>query len=100
MSFFLTPEALADLESVFVYLAGNADVDTAERVTEKILAEIEEVGKSPGIGHQRNDLTDRDVLFRGVYDLLIVYWKDTSPVEVARILHGARDVKRLLDKEL
>jgi plasmid stabilization system protein ParE len=39
---------------------------------------------------------DRDLLFFLVHSYLIVYRRDKLPLNVVRVLHSARDVKRLL----
>jgi len=49
----------------------------------------------PGKGHKRSDLTNRDVLFFSVYQYLIVY-RPTELVEIVAVLHGKRNVERLL----
>ena len=50
---------------------------------------------SPGKGHKRPDLTSRDVLFFSVYQYMIVY-RRAELVEIVAVLHGKRDVSRLL----
>ena len=50
----------------------------------------------PGMGHCRQDLTDRPVKFWGVYSYLIVYDPASLPLTVITVLHGARDVEHLL----
>lgn len=65
----------------------------ADRVENEIWDACERVATSPGLGHLRRDLTDKPVRFlavRGTY--LLVYDPATDPLEVLRILHGARDV--------
>jgi plasmid stabilization system protein ParE len=49
----------------------------------------------PGKGHKRSDLTSRDVLFLSVYQYLIVY-RSAKCVEIIAVLHGERNVERLL----
>ena len=49
----------------------------------------------PGKGHTRPDLNSRDVLFFSVYQYMIVY-RRTEVVEIVAVLHGKRDLKRLL----
>jgi plasmid stabilization system protein ParE len=44
----------------------------------------------------RKDLTDLDVRFFTVYSYLIVYRPDTVPLQVVAILHGRRDVDKVL----
>ena len=57
------------------------------------------IGERPDLGHFRRDLTDKPVRFFAVRDTyLIVYDPASMPLEVIRVLHGARDVSAQLDK--
>ena len=94
----LSPEALQDFEGIFVYIALNENLETAEHVKDKILEEIRNIARSPEIGHRRSDLTNKDILFRSVFKYLILYWPETSPLEIARIIHGAQDVKTMMEE--
>ena len=58
------------------------------------------LASAPGIGHWRPDLTSVDVRFFPVYSYLIVYRPGSKPLQVVSILHGARDVQRILAKRL
>jgi hypothetical protein len=49
------------------------------------------------MGHYREDLTHRPVLFWTVHNFLIVYRPETRPLEIIRILSGWRDVAALLN---
>lgn len=49
----------------------------------------------PRIGHKRDDLTQRNVLFWRLHSYLIIY-KDSKPLRIVRIIHGKRDVKSIL----
>jgi plasmid stabilization system protein ParE len=46
----------------------------------------------PGKGHKRSDLTSRD-------QYMIVY-RRTASLEIVAILHGKRDIKRLLERQM
>jgi plasmid stabilization system protein ParE len=54
----------------------------------------------PGAGHWRRDLTDESVSFFAVYSYLIVYRPEAKPLQVVAILHGSRDVERILSKRI
>jgi antitoxin ParD1/3/4/toxin ParE1/3/4 len=54
------------------------------------------LAKTPGAGHTRRNLTDEPVKFFPVYSYLIVYRPETKPLQVVSILHGHRDVERIL----
>lgn len=51
------------------------------------------------MGHRREDLTLRAVLFWPVHSFLIVYRPDTRPLEIVRVVSGWRDVSRLLPED-
>ncbi len=50
----------------------------------------------PHLGHQRADLTEHSVLFWPVYNYLIIYKREISPLEIVRILNGYRNLIELL----
>jgi plasmid stabilization system protein ParE len=46
----------------------------------------------------RTDLADGAVRFWPVFSYLVVYRSDTNPIQIVRVLHGKRDVRRLLEE--
>lgn len=94
--FRLTAEAAADLTEIFDYIAEDS-LDAAQRFTSEISDEMRKLAQNPGIGHKRPDLTNRDLLFWRMYSYLIIY-QPTRPVNVIAVLHGSRDVKRVVKK--
>jgi plasmid stabilization system protein ParE len=59
---------------------------------------MELLADNPAIGHVRPDLTHQHVRCWSVFKYLVIYRPDTKPLEIVRVLHGRRDVKRLLDQ--
>ena len=57
------------------------------------------LASTPGAGHQREDLTDDAVLFWPVFSYLVVYDPSKRPIEIARVLHGKRDVATILHSD-
>jgi plasmid stabilization system protein ParE len=55
------------------------------------------LAQNPRLGHKRSDLTSHPVLFFTVYSYMIVY-RPGMPLEIVRVLHGNRDLKRILEK--
>ena len=94
-SFRLAPEAARDIEEIWEYIARDS-VRAARRVRLGLLAACRRLAQHPGLGHRREDLTDKPVLFWPVYSYLIIYNPATEPLEIVRILHGAQDIPRLL----
>ncbi|HZS46214.1 MAG TPA: type II toxin-antitoxin system RelE/ParE family toxin [Blastocatellia bacterium] len=93
--YIVSPEANEDIFEIWRYMAVQADVETAERVTNDIYPAFASLVRMPGQGHTRSDLTSHSVLFFNVYSYLIVY-RPKSPLEIVAVLHGKRDVKQLL----
>jgi antitoxin ParD1/3/4/toxin ParE1/3/4 len=58
------------------------------------------LSQRPGTGHWRKDLGSESVKFFPVYSYLIVYRPDTNPLQIVSILHGRRDVGRLLSDRM
>ena len=50
---------------------------------------------APGMGHTRDEVSDPDIRFFGLHSYLIAYKRGTLPLEVRRVLHGARDFSEL-----
>jgi len=94
-SFRLAPEAARDIEEIWEYIARDS-VRAARRVRLGLLAACRRLAQHPGLGHRREDLTDKPVLFWPVYSYFIIYNPATKPLEIVRILHGAQDLPRLL----
>ena len=91
----VSPDAESDLKQIWRYLLGEASPAIANRIQGELVDAFEGLADVPGKGHKRPDLTSRDVLFFSVYQYMIVYRRATM-VEIVAVLHGKRDVRRLL----
>lgn len=91
----VAPEAEDDLRQIWRYLLREASLAVADRIQSELVDAFEGLADVPGKGHKRSDLTNRDVLFFSVYQYLIVY-RPTELVEIVAVLHGKRNVERLL----
>lgn len=96
--FRLTPAAKTDLAEISDYIARDSP-RAAKRVRGELRAAMARLAEMPTMGHLREDLTSAPVRFWSVYSYLIVYRPDTRPIQVLRVVHGARDVKRILAGE-
>jgi plasmid stabilization system protein ParE len=97
-AFELTPLAEADLFQIWAYIAEDSP-SAADRVEEAIYAACRFVAAAPHRGHTRRDLTGLDVRFwplRRYPNYSIVYRPDTAPLQVVAVLHGKRDLVRVL----
>jgi antitoxin ParD1/3/4 len=93
--FVLTPAAEGDLLKILEYLEGD-NPSAILRVVDALDEAMQLLADNPQIGHVRTDLTDADVRFWSVFKYLVIYRPDTKPLQIVRVLHGRRDVKRLL----
>jgi len=93
--YILSPQANQDVFLIWRYLAKHASPETANRVETEIYQAFESLSRTPGQGHRRSDLTSHPVLFFTVYSYMIVY-RSKTPIEIVRVLHGKRNVRRLL----
>ena len=91
----LTPETLAHVDEIGAYIAQHG-VDAALKVYDALEEAFELLAERPGIGHVREDLTDRPLKFWSVYSYLVVYDPESRPLTIVAVLHGARDVEQLL----
>jgi antitoxin ParD1/3/4/toxin ParE1/3/4 len=71
----------------------------AIRVIESLRTAFHNMARTPGIGHVRTDLTSSGVRFWPVGSYLVIY-RATATVQIVAILHGKRNVKRILRDRL
>jgi plasmid stabilization system protein ParE len=96
-TYFLTPKAEADLWSIIDYITKDSP-DSALKVFDELIKALETLAEMPGLGHRREDVTARPLRFWSVYSFLIVYWPETDPLKIIRIVHGARELQAILDQ--
>ena len=95
-SFRLTDDAVLDIDAIWLYLLERAGLETADRVVTELFKSFDKLGEIPNIGHPRKDLTSRPVLFYKVFSYLVVYDPSSAPLEILGVLHGKRNVQRIL----
>ncbi len=77
------------------FIARESHPDRAESVLLDILDAGDRLAEMPDIGHLRTDLTDESLRFWLVHNHFIVYRPDQRPLEIVRVLHGARNPEAL-----
>jgi plasmid stabilization system protein ParE len=94
----LTPLAKADIFDIWAYIA-DASEEAANRVEQAIYDACEFVAEAPMRSHSRPDLTTRSLRFWTLTrypNYTVVYRPETSPLQVVAVLHGKRDIRRIL----
>jgi len=97
--YILSEDADLDLNDIWEYIAQD-NIDSADRWIGKLLDLFETIGRAPGIGHKRVDLTAYAVLFFPVDDYLIIYRAIPPTVEIVAVTQGARDIPFFLQRRL
>ncbi|MEA2756334.1 MAG: toxin ParE1/3/4 [Aliidongia sp.] len=92
----LSLEAQQDIQEIRIYYLKEADARAARHVLGEISAAFRFLATTPGAGHAREDLTDEPVKFWAVLSYLIVYDPSVTPLGIARVLHGSRDIEAML----
>ena len=93
--FKLSPEAARDIRDIWTYIAED-NLPAARRVRLQILDACRQLAENPGMGHSREELTEKPVLFWPVGSYLILYNPARQPIGIVRVVHAARDVPSLL----
>jgi plasmid stabilization system protein ParE len=94
--FILAPEAVEDVFEIWQYLHRREGLELANRVENELYDDFARLADMPGQGHARSDLTSHAVLFFALYANMIVY-RPEQPLEIVRMLHGKRELKRVLE---
>ncbi len=95
--FELSNAAIRDLEKLRRRLQREASVRLANMVEDAIFPGIRECERLILIGHQRDDVPDKSLLFYYVYDYAIIFRRQPD-VFVLRVIHGARDIPKRLSR--
>jgi plasmid stabilization system protein ParE len=93
--FVFTEEAEHQFLDIIDDIAAESE-DAAVRVRQALHDAASRLAEMPEIGHTREDLTQRPVKFWSVFSYLLVYDPESKPLTIIAVLHGARDVERLL----
>ena len=93
----IAPAARVELDEIWDYYALELqNPDVADRIRDEIFDAFHKLAKMPGMGHTRHDLATEPLRFWSVRSFLIIYRGERRPIEIVRVLHGARDVQAIL----
>ncbi len=100
----VSPAAVRDLDDQARYLAQVAGIETAIRFQQSAERTFRDLARMPGLGEPRASAHPRLAGLRirrvdGFPNHLAFYRPTTEGIEVVRILHGARDVDRILEAD-
>jgi toxin ParE1/3/4 len=96
------PQAEVDLIGCYAYLGEHASIQTADRYLDAAERTLAVLAKSPGIG-AAHKTTKRELSGLRSFPIskfkkyVLFYRTFEDRIELVRVLHGARDIRRLLD---
>ena len=96
----LTPLAKADIFNIWSHIAEDNE-DAATRVQLAIYEACAFVAEAPFCGHSRPDLTTRSLRFWTLTrypNYSVVYRPETAPLQIVAVLHGKRNIRRVLQQ--
>ena len=96
--FLLSPETESYLDDIKGSLLAEGGSRVALYVMRSLLMAIRLLAQRPELGQTREELTDLPLRFWPVFSYLIVYDPARRPIETVAVLHGARDLKRVLSE--
>lgn len=96
-AYLLTPGARDDLIEIWIYIASDNPA-AADSLENDLFQAFEQLADRPELGHKRPDLTNKPIRFLTVRrTYLVAYVPDTEPLQIIRVLHGARNAGPLLE---
>jgi plasmid stabilization system protein ParE len=94
MKYRISRRADADIERICDFIAKD-NPEAAETLDERIHHTIQLLARFPGMGHTRADVKDKRYLFWALGKYVIAYRVEAKELVVVRVLHGARDFRKL-----
>ena len=95
--FRLSRQTKADLEAIAAYI-GDRNALAAGREVRKLLDKFAVLGKNPLLGELRQELPGTPRSF-AAGSFVILYKSTANGIEIARVVHAARDLPSLLGQE-
>ena len=94
MTYRISRRADADIAALCDQIAQD-NPDAADRLDERLHHSIELLAQFPGMGHTRPDVRDKRYRFWTVGHCVIAYRVEGNELIVVRVVHGARDFRKL-----
>ena len=98
--FQLSEDAIFDIDEIWLYHLEKEGVETADRMVTEFFKGFYRVADIPNSGHRRPDLTNRNVLFYRIFSYLVIYQPGSDSLQILGVLHGKRNVARILRQRL
>ena len=91
----ISGKARLDLDEIWSYIAKD-NMEQANKVLAEIEANFQKLAEWPRMGQFRKDIKDPRYRFWRVYSYIIVYLPDAKPLEIARVISGYRNLRKII----
>ena len=98
--YILTPRARADIFQIWSYIAADSE-HAADRVEQAIYDACDLIAADPEGGHRRKDITELPVRLWTLTrypNFIVIYRPETSPVHIIAVVHGKRELRRIMSE--
>ena len=89
MPYRLSPLAEQDLDEIWVFVAQDASLSTADRLIDDLIDRFQLLAEQPRMGRLRPEFGEGVRSF--AVENHVIYYRHESEVLIARVLHGRRD---------
>lgn len=99
MNYHVAPKAQQDLADIWHFVARD-NLTAADRILDAIKNHFRQIVQRPGLGRSREELAPglRSLVVRKYRRYLTFYREQPDMIEIIRVLHGSRGLKRLLKR--
>lgn len=94
-TYFLSLLAHQDIDEIVSYIVPE-NPSAAEKLLDSLYEAMDLLAENPAIGHKREDITEKPVLFWPFKWHYLIVYTNSSPIEIVRVLSGYRDLASLL----
>jgi antitoxin ParD1/3/4/toxin ParE1/3/4 len=94
----LTESAEADLDDILGFIAERDGLSRALHVYQAFVEAFDLLADTPYIGPRKPHLTDDPIRWWPVFRFLIVYDPEREPIDILRVIHGARELEHLFKR--
>lgn len=98
MNYRVSRRANSDIERICDRIAED-NPDAADRLDDEIQRAVQLLAQFPGMGHTRGDVSDKRYRFWVVGSYVIAYRVQRGELIVVRVVHGARDFRKLFNRD-
>jgi toxin ParE1/3/4 len=92
-----SPEAVADLTEIRDYIARDSEAYAAAMI-ERVLTAVDPLAEFPKLGQSVPEMDDKSLRQIVVYPYRLIYRVSRYSVDIAAVVHGARDLPEVMTK--